>query len=229
MVLHAKHASLNYEKILISSPDTDVFVICLSVHLLIDANVFFLTGVKSSRRIIDITKVADHVYESLNSCEVSKEILMKSLVGFHSFTGCDTISAFAGRGKIKPLKLMVRDVRYVEAFDQLGEHTEITGNLLQTIKAFVCHMYGWKSSDSVDEIRYRMYCQRGGKIPCEQLPPCTDVLELHVMRANYQARIWRESLVQYQSELDPQEHGWVLDDNDNDIITSFFRVGLKIQ
>ena len=55
MLLHAQHASLNYSKILISSPDTDVFVICLSVHLLISANLFSLTGVKNSRRIINVT------------------------------------------------------------------------------------------------------------------------------------------------------------------------------
>ena len=52
MLLHAKHASSNVGKILISSPDTDVFIICLSVHLLIDAELFFLTRVKSSRRIM---------------------------------------------------------------------------------------------------------------------------------------------------------------------------------
>ena len=40
MLLQAKHASSSYE-ILISSPDTDAFVICLSVDLLIDANLFF--------------------------------------------------------------------------------------------------------------------------------------------------------------------------------------------
>ena len=32
--LHTKHASSSYGKILISSCDTDVFVICLPVHLL---------------------------------------------------------------------------------------------------------------------------------------------------------------------------------------------------
>ena len=46
---------------------------------------------------------------------------MKSSIGFHSFTGCDRISVFAGGGKVKPLKLMLRDTRFVEAFAQLGE------------------------------------------------------------------------------------------------------------
>ena len=140
MLLHAKHASANYSKILIWSPDTDVFIICLSVHMAITANLFFLTGVKNSRRIITVTKVAEYIFNTLKGCDVSKEVLMKSLIGFHSFTGCDTTSAFAGRGKVKPLKLMLNDARYVQAFAQLGQHTEINYVELQTIRSFVCHI-----------------------------------------------------------------------------------------
>ena len=212
MVLHANHASSTYEKIMISSPDTDVFVICLSVHHLIDANIYFLTGVKSTRRIIDITAVAENIYKSMNVCDASKQSFMESLVGFHSFTGCDTISAFTGRGKTKPLKLMVKDERYVEAFALLGKEIQLTESLVATLEKFVCHMYGWKGHESLNEIRYCMYCQSGGKISCEQLPPCNDVLELHMMRANYQAYIWRQSLGPQQTEVD---HGWLRDEESN--------------
>ena len=45
MLLHAKKASLTYPKVLISSPDTDVFIVCLSVHTRIAANFYFLTKV----------------------------------------------------------------------------------------------------------------------------------------------------------------------------------------
>ena len=45
---------------------------------------------------------------------------MKSLIGFHIFTGCDTTSAFAGRGKVNPLKLILNGARYVQALAQLG-------------------------------------------------------------------------------------------------------------
>ena len=61
MLFHAKHASANYSKILISSPGTDVFIVCLSVHMAITANLFFLTGVKNSRRIINVTNVAEYI------------------------------------------------------------------------------------------------------------------------------------------------------------------------
>ena len=47
MMLHAQHASQHFQKILISSPDTYVFVICLSFQPVIDANLhFFYRGEK---------------------------------------------------------------------------------------------------------------------------------------------------------------------------------------
>ena len=133
---------------------------------------------------------------------------MKSLIGFHSFTGCDIICSFAGRRKVKPLNLTIKDVKYIEEFAERGEHTYITGDLLQTIKSFVCHMYGWKGDDRVDELQYRMYCQSGEKIACEQ-QPCSD----DTKRSIYQTRIWRESLLLYKNEVDPQEHSWVPEEN----------------
>ena len=90
---------------------------------------------------------------------------MKSLIGFHH-TGCDAISAFAGREKVKPLKWMLRYTGYVKEFAQLGEQIGISGHLWQIIISFVCHMYEWKGNDSVDEIWYRMYCQSGVKSLC---------------------------------------------------------------
>ena len=93
------------------------------------------------------------------------------------------------------------------------DNTQINYVELQTIRSFVCHIYGCKGNNSVDELRYRMYCQSAGKIACDHLPPCSDALDLHIMRANYQAKIWRESLLQCQSDMDPLENGWTLDDD----------------
>ena len=87
---------------------------------------------------------------------------------------------------------MLKDEKYIKMFSRLGENTNIGTEILHSLTEFVCHMYGWNGYDSVDEIRYRMYCQSGGKISWEHLPPCAEVLELHAMRANYQPRIWRE-------------------------------------
>ena len=206
MVLHAKHASQTSQQVLISSPDTDVFVICLGMQHLINANMFFLTGVKNSRRIIDITAVADSVFTSQNQCEASKELILESLIGFHSFTGCDTTSAFAGKGKVKPLNLMLKNINYVDAFSQLGKISDVNDETMDQLKRFVCHLYGWRETNSLQDVRYKMYCQSGGKLSCEKLPPCDDVLELHISRANYQAYIWRQKAWSHKNnKTNPQK------------------------
>jgi hypothetical protein len=59
------------DKIVISSPVTDVFVIALDHCLDIRADLYILTGTKNARRIIDISAVADEVHSSRNhtGCE----------------------------------------------------------------------------------------------------------------------------------------------------------------
>ena len=163
MVLHANHASSDSNPIVISSPDTDVFVICLAFQHIINSDIFFLTGVKNSRRTINISVVAENIFVTLNLCEASKEMIMESLIGLHSFTSCDTTSAFAGRGKVKPLTLMLKEQDYVETFLLLGKEIHLQEELVVQIKRFVCNMYGWKGIHSLQEIRYKMYCQSGGK------------------------------------------------------------------
>ena len=179
MILHANHAaSSSYNKVMIASPDTDAFVILLTLHISIDANIYFLTGVRNLRIIIDVNKVADELVLPSNPNDVSKELLMISLVGLHSFTGCDIVSAFNDCGKVKPLKLMVKYVEYMEAFAEFGTNYQVLESLLEVLEKFVCHVYGSKIND-IDQLRYKLYCQSAGKIGCKYLPPCQDVLRLN--------------------------------------------------
>ena len=83
----------------------------------------------------------------------------------------DTVSAFSGRGKVKPRNLMVKNAEYVEAFAKIGICTNVSSDLQETIERFVRHMYGGKGSE-VNEMRYQLYCKSGGKIGCENLPHC---------------------------------------------------------
>ena len=96
---------------------------------------------------------------------------------------------------------------YVEMFASFGSGIEIDDSLINWFNRFVCHMYDWKGKDSVNERRYRIYCQSGAKTACEKLPTCKDVLQLHILRANYQAFIWWQ-----QADNDPLQSGWYLDE-----------------
>ena len=150
--------------------------------------------------------------QNLNLHEFPKESLLSALAEFHSFTGCDTVSAFAGQEKIKQLMLMMKSKDYIEMFASFGSGIEMDDLLINWLNRFVCYMYSWKGKDSVNNIRYQKYCQRGAKIACKKLPPSGDVLQLHILRANYQVFIWQQSLLAQQTENDPLQNGWSLDE-----------------
>ena len=66
---------------------------------------------------------------------------MKSLIGFHSFTGCDTVSAFATKGMVKPLSLMSHDLKFIEAFPFLGLTVVTHSHIAEILEEFVCRIY----------------------------------------------------------------------------------------
>ena len=77
MICHAKDASLTHSKVVIKSPDTDVFFIALNAAIDINAQIYFETGVQTKRRIISLDKVKEDFSPPWCS----------ALLGFHAFTG----------------------------------------------------------------------------------------------------------------------------------------------
>ena len=96
MLFHANHAS-SFEKIIVSSPDADVFIIALSKSRIINADFYMLTGTKNNRKIVNISDFKEKWCEESLPKTCTGEKFLDSLVGLHCFTGCDTVSAFAGR------------------------------------------------------------------------------------------------------------------------------------
>lgn len=104
LLLHARHACDElYDKIIICSPDTDVAIITLSLmEKMSSAKLYFLTGTKDKHRMIDLQVIANALGPNLSA----------ALIGLHSFTGCDSTSAFYGKGKEKALKLTTTSVPF---------------------------------------------------------------------------------------------------------------------
>ena len=200
LLLHAAHAAQNgYDSVVISSEDTDVFVLLLAFSSSIDASLFQKCGTRTRTRLVDISKVVAAVGEDV----------CRALVGLHSFTGCDTVSAFAGKGKLGALKILKSDVDAKQAFTELGQSWNLSEDLFRRIEKVTCAFYssGANSSD-VNDLRYSLFCAKNGEIESHQLPPCKDCLRKHTMRANYQACIWRCSLQCDPSIPDPVGFGW---------------------
>ena len=77
--------------IVVSSPDTDVFVLLLSSALTAHHpqrgnQIFFRTGVKEKYRGLKM----EHFVSKLNESHV------RGMIGFHAFTGCDQIGKYNG-------------------------------------------------------------------------------------------------------------------------------------
>ena len=113
-----------------------------------------------------------------------------ALPGYHAFTGCDSVSAFAGRGKKAGLQLLKSDPRYQNLFVKLGERWEVNDELFEKLEKFTYQMYDKKTKcTNVNDLRFELFVKRKGKIESQQLPPCKDCLRKHCLRANYQAGI----------------------------------------
>ena len=105
-LLHAKHFCETYARVVIRTPDTDVLLIAISVSSDITASLFILTGTKTNVRIIYIDKVKRSLQIVYNMGGIN--VAAKSPLALHAFSGCDTVSPFSGKGKVKPLKLLMK-------------------------------------------------------------------------------------------------------------------------
>ena len=150
LLLHARHATKEpFNAIVISSEDTDVRILCLAFSNDVKVPLFHRCVSQQMARYIDIGKIASAI--GLQVC--------KALLGLHAFTGCDSVSSFAGIGKVKPLKILRKNDEFQEVFGRLGEEWSLTEELFGKLEAFVCALYGAKKGTSdVNELRYALFC-----------------------------------------------------------------------
>ena len=203
LLLHAAHAAEEgYEGVVVCSEDTDVFIMALAFHDKIGSSLFQKFGTRTRTRVADIRKVAATL--GIDVC--------RALIGMHSFTGCDTVSAFAGKGKTNALKLLTTNRNIQHMFFRLGEEWDLSPQLLNELEAFTCLLYAPKGSAvKVNDLRYNLFCAKKGEIESHQLPPCRDCLEKHAQRANYQAGIWKRCLEQDPQVPSPVGRGWKIE------------------
>ena len=87
---------------------------------------------------LDITTVAATV--GIDVC--------RALVGVHAYTGCDTVSAFAGKGKAKALKLLSKNKEIQDTFFKLGQEWDLSPDLMNKLEAYTSLLYAPKTSST---------------------------------------------------------------------------------
>lgn len=92
----------------------------------------------------------------------------------------------------------------------LGAQPDVSCEVLSSATKFVAAMYGNPQATSLNNVRtVKASAIKQGKVPPgKKLPPTDDSFKLHVMRANFQMHIWRQSIVGVQEEHDPIKAGY---------------------
>ena len=144
IVLYAAYgARQQFKYIKVKSPDSDIFFILLHFASEIDCTLLFDTGVGNSKRLINISEIAEQFGKK--RCT--------ALMGLHVFTGCDTSSAFKGIGKVKPIKLLLKKSDFEECFETLGTNWNVDSASIAELERFICSLYGYQRCASVNNIR----------------------------------------------------------------------------
>jgi hypothetical protein len=203
MLLHASHAANEgYSSAVICSEDTDVLIMSIAFQDEIGVPVFIKCGIRNRIKLVDVKKVASTLGRDV----------CKAVLGMHAYTGCDTVNAFAGKGKAQALKILMNYKESRDTFIKLGQDWDLSSTLMNNLEAVTCQKYTTKSTTTaINDLRYQLFCARKGEIESHQLPPCRDCLVKHAQRANYQAAIWRRCLQQDPQMPTPVGRGWKME------------------
>lgn len=204
LILHAAHAvAAGHTAIVICSEDTDVFILSLVFSEQLGVQIFQKCGTQNRTQLVDVGKI----------CSAIGPDVCKALIGMHAMTGCDTVSAFAGKGKLRSLEIVKKNKDMRESLMQLGDSWRLSTELQSKLEAFVCLMYAPKpGTNNVNDLRYNLFCSRKGEVESHQLPPCQDCLKKHSERANFQAAIWKRSILADPNTPVPVRHGWKMEE-----------------
>ena len=198
MLLHAKYAVdvEKYDTAVIKCQDTDVFVMCLAFGYQFPQLVFS-TGKSDKSRLINMTK----------ACQQLSQNVASALLSGHALSGCDSTSAFHGKGKKKMFQLIVSNDRFHDVLMQFGKTFTVDEAVIERLQELICLLYG-VDSKSLNEAKYAIFCSPS-KVSESSLPPTQDEFFLHAKRAWYQTAIWKSCLCGVQNAPKPTAYGWI--------------------
>ena len=179
-----------YRTIEVRTPDSDIFFILLHyIDKFESVTLLFDTGTGSQRKLINMTEIA---------CAYTREY-REALLGLHAFCGCESTSAFKGRGHVAPIKTLKKRSRLINSLAQLGSAWIVSSDLTSELEEFTCAMYGNLRFTEVDDLKHLKMTEK-----CEDkasnalrnvdigtLHPCKKCLVQHIKMAHYQVAIWK--------------------------------------
>ncbi|QQP49586.1 uncharacterized protein LOC103506659 [Caligus rogercresseyi] len=179
LLLHISDAvQKGLKKVTIRTVDTDVVVLAVALFRRIKPEEMWIAfGGGTSFRHISVHEIANKLDPS--TCA--------AFPLFHALTGCDTVSAFAGRGKKTAW----------ETWKAFPEVTEAFNDIL-------------KMEADVNEARQQLFTHKSRTL--ENMPPTKAGLVQQIKRAAYQANVWCKALEMDPQLPSPSDWGWVKDE-----------------
>ena len=98
-------------------------------------------------------------------------------------TGEGFVSDFKGKGKVTPLKKLMKYPKFHSAFSKVGEEWIVPDDVTNYLKEFVCVIYGYVQETRVNALITKMLKKMVGedegltarsKVDWSRLPPCRD-------------------------------------------------------
>jgi hypothetical protein len=128
---------------------------------------------------------------------------------FHVFTGCYTVSCFAGHGKRSKWAAWTALPALTQTLVDLSTTSiEVEEDVTQTIERFVILLYDRTStSPDVDKARCKLFAKKSN---VQLIPPTSSALKQHVRRAVYLGgHVWSQSLVPAPVLRSPTDWEWI--------------------
>ena len=124
---------------------------CLE-HIPESINLWLEVGLyaKNSLRYTDVRKLFNKLWKDL----------CRALPAFHVFTGSDYTAASSRKGKIRPLKTLVKDKTLQTVFGDMGFSDEIEEEEFKVVEKFTCTLYGKPKFNSVNEISLELFLKK---------------------------------------------------------------------
>jgi len=208
IMLHvADQVRQGHKRILIRTVDSDVVVLAVATAQQLQSDLEELWIAFGTAR--------HYRYLSAHAmCQALGPDKSRVLPLFHAFTGCDTVSAFAGKGKRSAWEAWNVFPDLTKTFlglMDLPPGGSIPGDLMTDIERFVVILYHRSSqTSSVNMTRKDLFTKNPKSL--ELLPPTQAALEQHLRRTVYQAVFcWGQALLSCPVLPSPVDWGWKRD------------------
>ncbi len=109
-------------------------------------------------------------------------------------------------------KTATKWAQLLHTFARLGDEWIPSNELLDSLQKFVCCLYDKSRAQNVNDVRHRIfsttYLQKNKKINLSLLPPCKQASQLHSLRCNYVATVWKSLHISNLELPSIPSHGW---------------------